>query len=248
METKKTILEIQNLVMKFGMFTAVDHLSFSIRQGEVFGFLGANGAGKTTTIKIICGLLKPTAGDVLVNTISVRKHPDKVKRRIGYMSQKFSLYSELTPDSNLDFFGGIYGVPKEQINREKQRLAAELGVPDLSHIRTSSLPMGFKQRLALSCTLLHVPDIIILDEPTSGVDPVGRREFWSEIIRLSRNGKTILVTTHFMDEAEYCDRIVIMRSGGVLALDTPAAVKQRYRAKNLNEAFISAVESGGGKK
>jgi ABC-2 type transport system ATP-binding protein len=158
------------------------------------------------------------------------------------MSQKFSLYGELSPDSNLDFFGGIYGVPPERIAQEKKNLAAGLGVPDLSHMRTSALPMGFKQRLALACTLLHDPAVIILDEPTSGVDPVGRREFWAEIIRLGKQGKTILVTTHFMDEAEYCDRIAIMRSGRILALDSPEAVKRAYHAGSLNEAFIRAVE------
>ncbi|MFA6857169.1 MAG: ATP-binding cassette domain-containing protein [Treponema sp.] len=241
-----TVISIDHLVMKFGSFTAVNDISFSINKGEVFGFLGANGAGKTTTIKIICGLLKPTSGKVVVSGISVGNDPASVKRKIGYMSQKFSLYSELTPDSNLDFFGGIYGTARSRIGQEKKKLASELGVPDLSHIRTSSLPMGFRQRLALSCALLHDPDIIILDEPTSGVDPVGRREFWAEIIRLGREGRTILVTTHFMDEAEYCNRIAIMRSGQVLVLDTPDAVRKRYGTDSLNEAFIRAVESDGG--
>jgi ABC-2 type transport system ATP-binding protein len=245
MNEQLPIITIQNLVMQFGSFTAVHDLSFSIPRGMVFGFLGANGAGKTTTIKIICGLLKPTSGDVIVSGISVCRKPGKVKEKIGYMSQKFSLYSELTPAANLDFFGGIYGVPQKKINKEKERLSSELGIADFSHMKTSELPMGFKQRLALSCTLLHEPDIIILDEPTSGVDPLGRREFWAEILQLSRMGKTILVTTHFMDEAEYCSSIAIMRSGELLILDTPAAVRETYHTTNLNEAFIRAVESKG---
>jgi len=239
------IISIEHLCMQFGSFTAVRDLTFSIPRGSVFGFLGANGAGKTTTIRIICGLLQPTSGDVIVSGISVRRRPAAVKEKIGYMSQKFSLYGDLTPAANLDFFGGIYGVPQEIINGEKSRLAAELGTDGFSHMHTSELPMGFKQRLALSCTLLHEPEIIILDEPTSGVDPVGRRAFWAEILALSRTGKTILVTTHFMDEAEYCSSIAIMRSGELLVLDTPAAVRAAYGTESLNEAFIRAVESKG---
>ena len=233
------MISIQDLSRRFGAFTAVDNISFEVEPGEVFGFLGANGAGKTTTIRMMCGLLSPSEGDILVDGISVSSDPEQVKRRIGYMSQKFSLYGDLTPEQNIDFFGAVYGVAEERIAAEKSRIRAELGGEPGPAGR---LPLGYKQRLGLTCALLHEPPILFLDEPTSGVDPVGRREFWEEIYALSSAGRTVLVTTHFMDEAEYCHRIAIMSHGRLIELDTPQAIRTKYQADTLNEAFIRAVE------
>ena len=233
---------IKDLIKKFGTFTAVDNISFSVKKGEVFGFLGANGAGKTTAIRMICGLLEPTSGDIRVGGISVREAPGKVKQHIGYMSQKFSLYTDLSPGENMDFFGNIYGVPMQVIRGKKQKLADRLELPSLGRIKTADLPMGFKQRLGLACALLHDPEVIFLDEPTSGVDPLGRRNFWKEIYTLSSNGKTVLVTTHFMDEAEYCDRIAIMNFGRVIDIESPDSIREKYSSANLNDAFIRAIE------
>ena len=235
-------ISIENLVKKFGAFTAVNNISFNVMKGEVFGFLGANGAGKTTAIRMICGLMEPTSGDIKVAGISVKKSPDKVKLKIGYMSQKFSLYTDLSPEKNMDFFGDIYNVSTVEIKRKKKNLADQFEMSSLKAIKTSDLPMGFKQRLGLACSLLHDPDIVFLDEPTSGVDPLGRREFWEEIYRLSDRGKTILVTTHFMDEAEYCDRIAIMNFGRIIDIESPDLIRKKYRSTNLNDAFISAIE------
>ncbi len=243
------MISIEHLTKQFGRFTAVDDLSFSVEPGEVFGFLGANGAGKTTTIRMMCGLLKPTAGEILMDGLSVSRVPEQVKRRIGYMSQRFSLYGDLSPGENIDFFGSVYGVPPARLEEEKKRVRRELGI-DAGRRGgpASELPLGFKQRLGLACALLHAPPIIVLDEPTSGVDPVGRREFWEEIYDLSSAGRTVLVTTHFMDEAEYCDRIAIMSAGRLIELDTPAAVKAKYRSESLNEAFIAAVAADRGEE
>jgi drug efflux transport system ATP-binding protein len=237
-----TAIIIENLIKRFGNFTAVNNISFNVNRGEVFGFLGANGAGKTTAIRMICGLLEPSSGDIQVAGISVRKFPEKVKLKIGYMSQKFSLYTDLSPDRNMDFFGDIYGVAAGEIKIKKKLLAEQLDIPNLKNIKTADLPMGFKQRLGLACALLHNPDIIFLDEPTSGVDPLGRREFWEEIYRLSAMGKTIMVTTHFMDEAEYCDRIAIMNFGRVIDIASPETIKDKYGCANLNDTFIRAIE------
>ena len=235
------MISIQNLSRRFGTFTAVDNISFSVEAGEVFGFLGANGAGKTTAIRMMCGLLSPSEGDVLVDGISVTAKPEEVKRRIGYMSQKFSLYGDLTPEQNIDFFGAAYSVPLTRIEEEKQRIRAEIGA-EAGTAAAERLPLGFKQRLGLTCALLHQPPIVFLDEPTSGVDPVGRREFWEWIYDLSSAGRTVLVTTHFMDEAEYCHRITIMSQGRLVELDTPGAIKNKYESDTLNGAFIRAVE------
>jgi ABC-2 type transport system ATP-binding protein len=245
------VIEVRDLTKRFGGLTAVRDLSFIVDPGEVFGFLGANGAGKTTSIRMMCGLLKPSGGDALLDGISVRHNPEGVKRRIGYMSQRFSLYGELSPAANVEFFARVYGVSKKKIQSEVARLQTELGEAGAGRA-ASELPLGFKQRLGLACALLHDPPIIVLDEPTSGVDPVGRRIFWEDIYTLSGAGHTVLVTTHFMDEAEYCDRIAIMNAGRLIALDTPAAVKARYGAETLNQAFIRAVaadrESLGGNR
>lgn len=238
----QVMVKIDNLVRKFGNFTAVDNISLDIYKGEVFGFLGANGAGKTTTIRMICGLLNPTEGDILVNSISVKKNPELIKKQIGYMSQKFSLYQDLTPDQNVEFFGHIYGVSSKRINEVKQKLRDDLKMNDLHKIITADLPLGYKQRLGLQCSLLHDPHIVFLDEPTSGVDPVGRRRFWEIIYQLSNEGKTVFVTTHYMDEAEYCHRIAIMSFGKVIDLGAPENIKQKYEATNLNDAFIEAIQ------
>ncbi|WP_319560799.1 ABC transporter ATP-binding protein [Marispirochaeta sp.] len=235
------MISIRSLTRRFGSFTAVDDISFEVRAGEVFGFLGANGAGKTTTIRMMCGLLSPSEGDILVDGISVTGFPEKVKRRIGYMSQKFSLYADLSPVRNIEFFGAVYGVPAQRIADEKQRIGIELGAAAGSS-PAGKLPLGYKQRLGLTCALLHEPPIVFLDEPTSGVDPVGRREFWEGIYDHSSAGRTVLITTHFMDEAEYCHRIAIMSRGRVIELDTPEAIKACYGTDSLNEAFIRAVE------
>jgi len=240
--TNNTTINVENLVKRFGSFTAVNNISFKVQKGEVFGFLGANGAGKTTAIRMICGLLEPTSGDIKVAGISVKKSPEKVKHKIGYMSQKFSLYTDLSPERNMDFFGDIYGVASEEIKVKKRFLADQLGLSSLKTIKTADLPMGFKQRLGLTCALLHEPDVIFLDEPTSGVDPLGRREFWKEIYRLSDLGKTVMVTTHFMDEAEYCDRIAIMNFGRIIDIASPDSIKGKYSSANLNDAFIRAIE------
>lgn len=231
---------VDHLTRRFGRFTAVDDLSFSVRPGEIFGFLGANGAGKTTTLRMICGLLQPTSGEVTVNGFPVTSQAERIRKSIGYMSQKFSLYGDLTPEENIAFFGAVYGVPREKLRLAARRFGESLG-DRASGTVSGELPLGFKQRLSLVCSLLHEPGVVILDEPTSGVDPLGRRRFWGEISALAETGRTVLVTTHFMDEAEYCDRIAVMNGGRLTILDTPDAIRKRYRAPDLNEAFIRAV-------
>ncbi|MBN2509054.1 MAG: ABC transporter ATP-binding protein [Spirochaetales bacterium] len=235
------MIRIEHLVRKFGSFTAVDDISFSVGKGEVFGFLGANGAGKTTTIRMMCGLLRPTAGDIFIDGLSVKSDPEKVKRHIGYMSQKFSLYADLTPEMNIGFFGAVYGVSRKKIAESKEQARRDLGAFAFSR-PSGELPLGYKQRLGLSCALLHSPPVIFLDEPTSGVDPGGRREFWEEIYNISSKGTTVLITTHFMDEAEYCDRIGIMSFGRLICLDAPSVIKREYGADTLQQSFIRAIE------
>ncbi len=236
-----TAVKIVNLTKKFGSFTAVNNISLEVCKGEVFGFLGANGAGKTTTIRMICGLLKSTSGEISVNNISVGDRAEEVKKSIGYMSQKFSLYQDLTPYQNIEFFGKVYGVSKEVITVRQEELARELKMDNLHKMKTAKLPLGYKQRLGLHCALIHDPEIIFLDEPTSGVDPIGRREFWNKIYRLSGAGKTVFVTTHYMDEAEYCHRVAIMNGGNISAMGSPEELKVKYEAATLNDAFINAV-------
>ncbi len=210
-----------HLVKAFGSFRAVDDVSISVKPGEVFGFLGSNGAGKTTTIRILCGLLRPSSGKAWVNGLNVETDPESVRTQIGYMSQRFSLYDELTVGENLNFFGGIYGVPAELRNRRSAEMLELFGLADRRHQVTRILPGGLKQRLALACASLHEPAVFFLDEPTSGVDPMARRTFWELIRRLAEAGKTIFVTTHYMDEAAYCDRLALMHRGRIIALDTP---------------------------
>ncbi len=226
-------VEIDNLVRSFGAFVAVDHVSLKVPKGEIFGFLGPNGAGKSTTIRVLCGLLSPTSGRALVNGYDVASDPEAVKRSIGYMSQKFSLYDDLTVEENIDFFTGMYGVPKE---RRQERKDYVLGMANLMERRDSpagTLSGGWKQRLALGCAILHDPPVVFLDEPTSGVDPIARATFWDLIGELSRTGHTVFVTTHYMDEAEYCHRLALMYGGKVIALGAPGELKRDLTEHNL---------------
>lgn len=226
-------VEIDDLVKTFGDFTAVDHVSIRIRVGEVFGFLGPNGAGKSTVIRILCGLLRPTSGRATVGGFDVNTHPEEIRRHIGYMSQKFSLYDDLTVSQNIDFFSGIYGVPKARRRERKQYVLRMADLEERSDTTTSLLPGGWKQRLALGCAILHEPPILFLDEPTSGVDPIARRSFWDLIYDLSETGQTIFVTTHYMDEAEYCHRLALINGGRIIAAGTPAALKDELSSRTL---------------
>ncbi len=236
--SENIIIKVENLVKKFGDFVANDHLSFNVYEGEIFGFLGANGAGKTTAIKILCGLSAPTSGDVEVAGYNVYKQTEKVKKNIGYMSQKFSLYENLTIKENIRFFAGIYGLSGKVIKDRMNELLESLQITHLKDTLISSLPLGWKQKLAFSIAIFHKPKIVFLDEPTGGVDPITRRQFWDMIYETARSGITVFVTTHYMDEAEYCDRVSIMVDGRIDALDTPAALKSTYKAKNMDEVFL----------
>jgi len=232
------MIKADNLTRKFGDFTAVDHISFEVGKGEIFGFLGANGAGKTTAMRMLTGLLIPTAGNATVTGFDVYKQPEQIKKRIGYMSQKFSLYEDLTVRENIRLYGGIYGLTDEQITRKSDQLVAMLNMEELQNKRIGSLPLGWKQKLAFSIALLHEPDIVFLDEPTGGVDPITRRQFWEQIYKVANEGTTVFVTTHYMDEAEYCDRVSIMVDGRIEALDTPAELKKSFMAEDIEEVFI----------
>ena len=231
---------IDHLTKKFGDFTAVDDISFTVNKGEIFGFLGANGAGKSTTIRMLCGILKPTSGRGIVGGVDISKTPEKVKTFIGYMSQKFSLYDDLTIQENLNFFAGIYGVKDRKAAVKRAVISA--GLTGKEKKITGSLPVGWKQRLSLASALMHEPAILFLDEPTSGVDPITRRKFWETIRSISQKGTTVFVTTHYMLEAEYCDRLSIMRAGKVIALGTPGELKQMNHKNSLEEVFVSLVQ------
>ena len=226
-------VECDNLTKTFGKFVAVDHVSLTVNRGEIFGFLGPNGAGKSTTIRILCGLLAPTSGRALVAGYDVAKEPETVRANIGYMSQKFSLYDDLRVEENLDFFAGVYGVPKERRQERKEYALRMAGLLDRRADLTRLLPGGWKQRLALGCAVLHEPPILFLDEPTSGVDPIARRGFWDLIYQLSEAGHTIFVTTHYMDEAEYCHRLALMYRGKVIALGAPEQLKAELQSHIL---------------
>lgn len=234
-------VEIDELVKKFGDFTAVDHVSIRIRVGEVFGFLGPNGAGKSTVIRILCGLLRPTSGHATVHGYDVSTHPEEIRRNIGYMSQKFSLYDDLTVSQNIDFFSGIYGVAKKRRPERKQYVLRMADLEERSDTITRLLPGGWKQRLALGCAILHEPPILFLDEPTSGVDPIARRAFWDLIYDLSEAGQTIFVTTHYMDEAEYCHRLALINGGRIIAAGTPASLKEELSSRTLLQLDSSDV-------
>ena len=237
-------VNVENLSRVFGSFKAVDNVSFKVKPGEIFGFLGANGAGKTTTIRMLCGLLLPSSGKATVAGYDVYKDSEAIKRNIGYMAQRFSLYEDLTVKENIEFYGGVYGLNRKQIKSKTAELLDYLKLWEHADKLTSSLPLGWKQRMALSTALLHNPNIIFLDEPTSGVDLESRRNFWMLIYELSEQGKTIFVTTHFMDEAEYCHRLSIMRDGKIVELDQPQSLKKKYKAAAMQDVFMKVVQKG----
>ena len=232
-KSNDSAVHIENLVKRFGDFVAVDNVSLDVARGEIFGFLGPNGAGKSTTIRIMCGLLAPTSGRATVGGYDVATQSELVRENIGYMSQKFSLYDDLTVEENIEFFGGVYGVSPEELPQRRDYVLKMAGLEDKHKDATRELPGGLKQRLALGCAILHEPPILFLDEPTSGVDPVARRNFWELIYQLSQAGHTIFVTTHYMDEAEYCHRVALMYAGRVIALGSPAELKQNFGARHL---------------
>lgn len=237
----ETAVEFSGLTRIFGDFTAVDQISLAVERGEIFGFLGPNGAGKSTTIKMLCGLLTPSAGSGTVGGFNIMTEAEEIKKNIGYMSQKFSLYDDLTVEENINFFSGIYRVPKEKKRDRKEWVLEMAGIADRRGALTKTLSGGFKQRLALGCAILHEPPIIFLDEPTSGVDPISRRNFWRLIYAMSREGKTIFVTTHYMDEAEYCDRLALIYRGKIIAEGTPTTLKQEYMERDVLEIEVEQV-------
>ena len=241
MNTEKIIVEIENLRKVFGDFAAVDGISLSVSRGEVFGFLGPNGAGKSTTIKMLCGLLMPTGGSGSVGGYDILTESEKIKQHIGYMSQRFSLYDDLTVEQNIKFFSGMYGVPGQRLKERREWVLDMAGLRDKRTAVTRTLAGGFKQRLALGCAILHEPPILFLDEPTSGVDPVSRRNFWNMIHDLSRSGTTVFVTTHYMDEAEYCDRLALIYRGRIIASGTPNELKKNYMKREVLEIETDSV-------
>ncbi len=235
----------RDLTRSFGSFTAVDGISLDVRRGEIFGFLGANGAGKTTAIRMFCGLLPPTSGNATVAGFDIRTEARSIKQTIGYMSQKFSLYDDLTVAENIEFYGGIYGLSREEILSKTARMMETLNLQGKENTITRSLPLGWKQRLALSVSLLHDPSIIFLDEPTGGVDPISRRNFWRIIYDIAGSGKTVFVTTHYMDEAEYCGRISIMYEGRIVELGNPGALKEKYGLGSMQDIFVKLIGDHG---
>jgi ABC-2 type transport system ATP-binding protein len=238
MNNNQHIISVENLVKKFGSFVANDNLSFYVKKGEIFGFLGANGAGKTTAIKILCGLWKPSSGNIKVAGFDVYRETEKIKKNIGYMSQKFSLYEDMTIAENFTFYGGIYGLRNGKIKERMAFFLEKLGITDYKDRVIQSLPLGWKQKLAFSIAIMHEPAIVFLDEPTSGVDPVTRRQFWDMIYEAAHNGITVFLTTHYMDEAEYCERVSIMVDGRIEALDTPSGLKKKFGAVTMEEVFV----------
>ncbi len=237
MEREK-VIEVRDLVKKFGAFTANDHLSFDVYRGEIFGFLGANGAGKTTAIRILCGLSRPTSGRVMVAGIDASRRPEEIKKRIGYMSQRFSLYEDLTVRENIELYGGIYGMRMKELIHRREAMLERLSFTSYGDTLIRSLPLGLRQKLSFATAVFHDPEIVFLDEPTSGVDPVTRRQFWEMIYETASQGITVFVTTHYMDEAEYCDRITIMNEGKIVALDTPSVLRQQYGTATVEELFV----------
>ena len=239
MPLEQNAVEIRDLVKTFGAFVAVDHVNLTVKRGEIFGFLGPNGAGKSTTIRMLCGLLKPTAGSATVGGLDIASQSERVKHHIGYMSQRFSLYDDLSVEENIDFFSGIYSVPRERRAARKDYVLKMAGIEERRASLTSLLSGGWKQRLALGCAILHEPPILFLDEPTSGVDPIARRTFWDLIYQLSGAGHTIFVSTHYMDEAEYCHRLALMYRGKVIALGTPGELKNSLAGHHLFHLQVS---------
>ena len=234
-------IEVNNLTKNFGSFVSVDHINFNVRKGEIFGFLGANGAGKSTTIKMLCAILDPTEGDALVGGYSIKKQPEMVKRNIGYMSQRFSLYNDLSVEENIDFFGGVYGIENELLQERKKWVLDIAGLRGKEKILTASLPGGIKQRLALGTAVIHKPGIVFLDEPTSGVDPVSRRAFWDLINSLSEGGTTVFVTTHYLEEAEYCGNIILINAGKLIAEGNSKELKSKYLTNTILEIECTPV-------
>lgn len=234
---KETVISVINLTKKFGDFTAVDNISLQIHKGEIFGFLGSNGAGKTTAMRMLCGLSLPTSGTGRVAGYDIIRQAEQIKRHIGYMSQKFSLYEKLTVWENLHLFATIYGMSVESIRKRTDAVFMTLDMENMRNVLVREIPLGWKQKLAFTAATLHSPDIVFLDEPTGGVDPATRRKFWEMIYRASSEGMTVFVTTHYLDEAEYCNRISIMVDGKIKALDTPAGLKQQYHATTMDEVF-----------
>ncbi len=232
------VIEAVDMTKKFGSFVANDSLTFNVGRGEIFGLLGANGAGKTTAIRIMCGLLRPTSGKITVAGMNVYRQAERIKRRIGYMSQSFSLYEDLTILENIRFYGGIYGLPERVIRRKSQELAEKLDFWRIRNSLIGSLPPGWKQKLSFSIAVMHRPDIVFLDEPTSGVDPDTRRQFWDLIYETAAEGITVFVTTHYMDEAEYCERVCIMADGRIEATGSPADLKELYGAGSIDDVFV----------
>ncbi len=236
-------ITVKNMVKKFGNFTANDNLSFEVEQGEIFGFLGANGAGKTTAIRILCGLSAPTSGEMTVGGYDIYTQSEEIKKHIGYMSQKFSLYDDLTVNENIRLYASIYGIRTAERKRRAANMLNRLELTAEANKRISDLPLGWKQKLAFSIAILHQPTIVFLDEPTGGVDPVTRRQFWDLIYEAAESGITVFVTTHYMDEAEYCDRVSIMSEGKIVAIDTPVNLKKQFDAKNMDEVFLKITRS-----
>ena len=236
--TEEKVIIVENLTKRFGDFKAVDNISFDVKKGEIFGFLGANGAGKTTAMRMLCGLSLPTSGKAMVAGFDVFEQTEKIKQNIGYMSQKFSLYDDLTVRENIRFYAGIYGLSDLTIRLKMDGLIRRLNLTEMADKRVVSLPLGWKQKLAFSIAVIHDPKIVFLDEPTGGVDPITRRQFWELIYEATERGTTIFVTTHYMDEAEYCHRVSIMVDGRIKALDTPFNLKKDYQAANMDGVFL----------
>lgn len=234
---KDAVIHTENLTKRFGEFIAVNEITFDVYPGEIFGFLGANGAGKTTAMRMLCGLSIPSSGKATVAGFDVYRKRDSIKKNIGYMSQKFSLYEDLTVYENIRFFGGIYGLSEKQLKTKSEELITQLGLQNQARKLVAELPLGWKQKLAFSVAIIHQPKIVFLDEPTGGVDPVTRRQFWDLIYAAAATGVTVFVTTHYMDEAEYCNRLSIMVDGRIEALDAPHELKKQYAAENMDEVF-----------
>ncbi|EPR68976.1 ABC transporter ATP-binding protein [Cyclobacterium qasimii] len=241
--SEENVIKVVELTKKFGAFLAVDAISFEVKAGEIFGFLGANGAGKTTAMKMLIGISKPSSGEASVAGFDVYTQTELIKKNIGYMSQKFALYDDLTVRENITFFGGIYGLSRSTIKEKIKVLVADLKLENIIDQLVGALPLGWKQKLSFSVSLLHDPKIVFLDEPTGGVDPITRRQFWEMIYHAADKGTTIFVTTHYMDEAEYCDRVSIMVNGKIEAMDRPKRLKEQYEASNLNEVFLQLARN-----
>lgn len=237
------VIICEKLTKRFGDFTAVNQISFTVSKGEIFGFLGANGAGKTTAMRMLCGLSKPTSGNALIAGYDIYKNTERIKKNIGYMSQRFSLYEDLTVAENIRFFGGIYGLSNQQLKIKSEALIRKLHLQSEANSLVASLPLGWKQKLSFSVAVIHEPKIVFLDEPTGGVDPITRRQFWELIYEAANSGITVFVTTHYMDEAEYCNRISIMVDGSIEALDTTANLKKKYDAVTMDDVFYQLART-----